>query len=87
MTIDNSESMVKMMNDIYEFVNDNRANERKLIEELSIIAASIDIKCFRCKAVKSFRISELLTFESMYQFEFPESNKERGSNVDIAMYI
>ena len=75
------------MKDIYEFVSENKTNERKLIEELSIIAASIDIKCFRCKAVKSFKISDLLSFESMYQFEFPEVKKEQGNNVDIAMYI
>ncbi|GAB6108317.1 hypothetical protein [Fusibacter bizertensis] len=75
------------MNDIYEFVNDNKSNERKLNEELSIIAANIDIKCFRCKAVKAFKISDLLKFESMYQFVFQEFDKEVGNNVDIAMYI
>ncbi|MDH8677395.1 hypothetical protein QE109_04505 [Fusibacter bizertensis] len=75
------------MNDIYEFVSDNKINESKLLEELSIIAANIDIKCFRCKAVKSFKISELLSFEAMYQFAFPEATKDKNNHIDLALYI
>lgn len=81
------ESLVNEMNDIYEFISDNKINESKLLEELSIIAANIDIKCFRCKAVKSFKISESLSFEAMYQFAFPEATKDITNHIDIGLYI
>ena len=84
-----SESLVNEMTEMYEFEYDHKMNESKLLEELSKIAANIDIKCFRCKAVKSYRISERLTFESMYQFAFADASTDKESQieVDVALYI
>ena len=82
-----SESLVNEMNEMYEFEYDHKMNESKLMEELSLIAANIDIKCFRCKAVKSYKISERFTFESMYQFAFGESSNDKENHFDIGIYI